>query len=256
MKWSDLITMLPPKHCEERENKFLRELASGSFLKIKWSAISCVIGTHLGILYVAADAIRIGEEGDSCRATFTHRGAQRAVDMLGLALPTDKIADLIHQQASIIVAPQTDGAAMNRGQGTHTSVMERHSRKVDLVIGQKVKALTSTVGKHWITHDKLRKRPKWGVNYGWHSIKAPNVGRGGLNMWQTVGTRHNWDHVDYSQVLVPVNRVMLINGEEMLLEEVMAHPQLSELVSYDGPMSVTRHPDVLEPSGGVKILRI
>jgi hypothetical protein len=171
---------------------------------------------------------------------------------------TDKIADQVHIQAAMVIPPKLLPDTVKDGTMVWTRNMERHSRQVDSAVNKnpQLPGLISTVGKHWITHDKLRSKKQCGVNYGWHDKKAPYRGKGGISMWQTVGTRHNWSHVDYSQVLVPVNRVVLINGEEMLIEDVMRHPTLSSVLSYDGPMRMTRHPDVEPPKGGVQVSRI
>lgn len=255
MKWSELRESLPDKPTAKREELIIQRFADGGYLPIRWCAISVEIGSYLGIVYVSNDALKLGEPDSFCRVNVSHRGAQIIVDMLGLALLTDKLADAVHEQAVVSLPPKLQPDSVQNGTMGWTEVMERHSRHVEYGIAGR-SGLVSTVGKHWITHDKLLNKPMRAVNYGWHDKKAPYMGRGGLRMWQTVGTAHDWNHVDYSQTLVPANRVMLVNGEEMLLEDVMRHPELSKLVSYDGPMKATRHPQVDLPSRGVPVSRI
>lgn len=254
MKWSDFRDKLPERPTEKR-SEMLREAAIDHHVPFNWCVVSAAVGSYLGILYVANDALRVGEPGDSCRVNFSHHDAQVVVDNLGFALPTDKIADLIHEQATVRIPPRLQPEAVKNGTMAHTSVMQRHSMQIDNK-GPSEHSLNSTVGKHWITHNLLTKRANIGVNYGWHHSRAPYKGVAGYRMWQTVGTAHNMYHVDYSQVLVPVNRIMLVNGDEMLLEEVMQHPELSRLVSYSGPMKASRHPNVPPPEGGVPVVRI
>jgi len=261
MKWSELREVLPAKATaaegDKRQSMLVQAVRDGSFVPISWAAISIEIGSYLGIVYVSNDALKVGEPGDSCRINVTHRDAQLIVDHLGLAMLTDKVADEIHRQAGITIPARLQPDSVQNGTMAHTGAMERHSSQVDGAIGGGNRhELVSTVGKHWITHDKLLRKPKWAVNYGWHDTPAPYRNRIGQRMWQTVGTAHNWTHVDYSQVLVPMSRIMLVNGEEMLVDDVMRHPELSVLLSYDGPMKVTRHPQVDPPDGGVPTTRI
>lgn len=255
MRWSKFRNALDEKPTQRRDGQIVQAFANGNYLPIQWTAIGTKVLSYFGIIFVASDALQLGEPGDSCRINVTPFSAQKIVDLLGLALLTDKIVDLVHEQALVTIPPKTDESSMRAGRGGHLETMETHNARVRVAIGER-NGLTSTVGKHWILHDKLLNRPKWGVNYGWHHKKALYKGKGGHKMWQPIGAKHNWSHVDYSQVLVPMNRVMLVNGEEMLVEDVMVHPELSMLVSYDGPMEVTRHPDVQEPVGGVKVSRI
>ncbi len=56
----------------------------------------------------------------------------------------------------------------------------------------------ANVGKHWIRGAAAGRA----LNYGWHDSKAPN-GR----IWQSLGTRHDDAHTDYSQLTYLVKEI-------------------------------------------------
>jgi hypothetical protein len=259
MKSSSFLETLPEGPCEKREDLIVEAVENNHYLPIQWCAVSSSTDKHMAIVYVGNDALKVGTDDDYVRINVSHGGAQRVADSLGVNLPTSKIVDLMHEQASNKITPCMQQDSVKNGTMMSTKAMERHSREVSYKIRDMRIALTSTVGKHWILHNYLLNKKDWGVNYGWHDENAPNtpsyISPGGSRLWQDVGTRHNRWHVDYSQIFVPVNRIVLVNGEEMLLNDVLVDPELSELVSYDGPLKLTRHPQIPVPDWATPTLR-
>lgn len=240
MKGSDFVATLSEKPTEAREEAILQAVRDGLSLPIQWCGIKSVAGPHFCIFYVASDALMIGEEDDYVRVNVTHTGAQQIADMLGYTLPTTKIADLTHAQAtvSVLPCPQTPDGAM-----AYTSRMVKHSQAVTAHVAGRT-GLASTVGKDWVLTNKLVGKPDSAANYGWHVPSGKYRGPGGLAVLQPLGLAHNRQHVDYSQVLRLIHRRVMVDGIDMLLENVLQDPELATLVSDEGALKVTRHPGV------------
>jgi hypothetical protein len=218
---------------------------------IRWAEITSKAGGHTAKIMVAQDALELGGPGDSFRVNVSHTTEQQIVDALGLTMPTDKIADMIHEQAQVVLKPRMQPDSVSNGTMSTVGAMLRHSREVDAIRGSG--GLASTVGKHWILSNHLGDRADIGVNYGWHDASAPYKSPGGLPLWQQTGTRHDRFHVDYSQVVVPVHPSCVVDGATRNLWDVMADPSLAPLVSYEGPIKYNRLPAVPPPPGGVVV---
>lgn len=227
---------------------FVDAVRRGLILPIRWAAVTSKAGGHTAKIMVAQDALQIGEPGDSFRVNASHTTEQQMVDALGLTMPTSKLSDIIHEQAQVVLKPQLQPADATMGT---VGAMLKHSRAVDAIRGSG--GLASTVGKDWILSNHLGDRADIGVNYGFHDAAAPYVSPGGLHLWQQTGTRHDRWHVDYSQTVRPIHPSCVVDGINMNLWDVMADPVLSELVSYEGPIRYSRHPDVPPPAGGVVV---
>ena len=164
--------------------------------------------------------------------------SQLIADHLGCLLPTSRIVDLSWEACLPQLKPvlMTPDAHMS-----DTSVMREYSERVDKQIAGR-KGLARCVGKDWIVHRYIQQMPGRAVNYGFHDTKAPYISHSGLHMWQTVGTRHDYAHSDYSQVLTLVRSDMLVDGQSMRTVDVMRHADFGWLVSDDGAMGITRYP--------------
>lgn len=227
---------------------FVDAVRQGMILPIRWAEVTSKSGGHTAKIMVAQDALQIGEPGDSFRVNASHTTEQQMVDALGLTMPTSKIADLIHEQAQVVLKPQLQPADATMGT---VGAMLKYSKAMDAIRGSG--GLASTVGKDWILSNHLGDRADIGVNYGWQDAAAPYVSPGGLHLWQQTGTSHDRRWVDYSQSVRLVHPIMWVDGAQMLLWDVMKDPDLSGLVSYEGPIRFHRHPAVPAPSGGEQI---
>ncbi len=225
---------------EKREAKILKSVLSDALLPIEWCAVTSVIPGHSCTFYAASDALKVGDASDFVRVNVSHTTAQKVVDALGLAIPTTKIADLIHTAASVVILPQTQDpdAAM-----ANTSRMVLHSKAVSAHVDER-SGLVSTVGKDWVLTNKLVGRPDRAANYGWHVPSSSFRGPGGAAVYQPLGLAHNRFHTDYSQVLRPIHRWLVVDGKNMLLEDVLTNPELATLLSDEGALKIVRHPGV------------
>ena len=117
-----------------------------------------------------------------------------------------------------------------------TARMVEYSAMVDAAIGGR-QGLASSVGKDWVLTRGLH--GSVAANYGFHYRK---LGRD--HVWQSLGTAHNTDHVDYSQNLRLVCRACELDGARVPLDDLLTSPELCWLVCSEGPLSFTRHPGV------------
>lgn len=189
-------------------------------------------------LEVLDDALKI----DGIRVNVSAHTQQIIANRFGCLLLTAKISDLIYQKADVKVTP------CPRPISATTKDAINHSRDVDKKISSR-KGLISTVGKDWIIV------PSWhgtyqnqAVNHGWHfegdiGIKGtpnPSLLKASNGQYfkciQWLGYAHDSHHVDYSQVCRLVNRSCNVNGKVMDLVDVLKDPELSKLVSHNGPI--------------------
>jgi N-acetyl-anhydromuramyl-L-alanine amidase AmpD len=225
---SDFSATLDARPTPARERALLDAVRSGLHLPPVWLEVPTAIEGHEGRLFVAADALRIGHERDALRVSVAAATAQHIADHLGTVLPTSHICDLVWSAANVRLTPsvQSPDAEM-----AFTHRMVRHSREVEDKLGCR-RGLVANVGKHWVLSNRLAERPGTAANYGWFRRDGSPI--------QTLGTRHDVHHVDYSQVVRLVRRDMIVDGAVRDIEEVGREPELAPLVSSEGVLSVWR----------------
>ncbi len=231
---------LPELPGPPREAAIVEAVREGRHDPIEWVPIRSDARGRVGVLYVMADALKL----EGMRLNVTATTSQHVADLLGASMPTARIVDLAHTQATLRARP-----AIQKPHKTmaYTGATKVHSDAIDRQLAGKT-GFVRTVGKDWILHDRLIGRPDLACNYGWIDHQAPYTSWAGERVWQPVGTAHNRHHVDYSQTCTLVRRTMLVDGEERDLLDVMRDSELSFLVSYEGTMRVTRMFAVPDPN--------
>jgi len=264
MKASEIVAELPEEPTPEREEQIINFIGLGYYLKPDMVVVNSTWEGHTAQIGVMSDALMLGEPDDFLRINATMLGEQRIADLLQMSMLTPKIADLLRAQAPVQIEPctQTPDAKM-----AYTSRMVKHSQAVTNavlaatkswpepgtveMVGRHQIGLIADVGKDWVLTNQLAGKQSTAANYGWHTKVKPNPATpqngpykcpGGGYMWQTIGTAHNTSHVDYSQVVRLMGLRMLVDGKPMLFADVATHPDLCWLVSYEGPLTVLRHP--------------
>jgi hypothetical protein len=203
-----------------------------------WSPVTHAARGHHATLYVSTDALKI----EGVRVATTADTAQRVADLLGASLQTTLVSDLSWEQAAVRVPPQLQNPDVHM---SDWSRVVQHSQAIDKLVAVRA-GLTRNVGKSWVLSDRL-KTASAAANYGWYAAAAPYTSWSGRRMWQTLGTRHNTQHVDYSQTLVFLRNTLEVDGVERSLFEVMRDSELSWLVNDTGVMTVTRMPGIPSP---------
>lgn len=248
-KGADFIAALPDSRGPAREQKMLDAVRAGLHVPVRWAPVRSTIAGHEATIFVSADALAIGEPGDSVRITVTHPTAQRIADELGAVLPTARIIDLIHAQAEVRLPPCTQ---YHETLMSTTRWMVKHSARVDALVAGRP-GLASNVGKVWVLTNRLVGRPDRSANYGWHSPNGPYVMCDGTKGWQPLGLAHDTNHTDYSQIIRLVRRDVIVDGEAMDIDDVLRSPVLCGLVSHEGPLRILRHPAVPAPAPPVVV---
>lgn len=238
--WSVVVTSLPEAPTPAREGLLLAQVTAGHIVH-SWATITAASNAHIIELDVSGDALRVGTPGDCVRITVTAETAQYIADHLDAMLLTPRMADLIRQQATVVITPatQTPNAAM-----ANTSRMVLHSKTVDQRIGGQ-SGLVANAGKDWVLSNKLLIEPSRAANYGWHVASSSYPGTlPGLFVLQPLGLAHNRFHVDYSQTVRLVRKTCRADGVERALMDVLSDPALAPLVCHEGVLQVFRQPGV------------
>jgi hypothetical protein len=230
-------------------------VARGDYVPLKWSTIELPHSDPniRGWIEVASDALSIGRDFDSVRPIVSHRSAQAIADLLDLRLLTPRLVDRIARQADIWIEPLLDPAR------TSKASMVTHSVYLDARIP--ASGLVAGVGKQWVTSRRLE-RPELldygksaGINYGLETRNPaappskpgprPSTSEPTIRVWQTVGGKHNVDHLDNKQTLRLARPWVTVETygitTTLPLDLVAVDPLLSELVSHEGPV-LMRHP--------------
>jgi len=256
MKGSEFVASLPESYSKDgdiRDSMILQAIAEGNVRPITWSPVHLEMPGHSGTAWVMSDALGVGDADDWVRINASQTMEQEIADMLGLRLLTAKLADEIHKQAGIVIRPAIDPVNLAADDKmADTSRMLLHHQKVQEKLSNDyhLTDLISTVGKDWIITNQIAGFPNKGANYGWHDRLAKTLSEGGLPLWQQVGLAHNRFHADYSQVVRLVSPDVMVDDQWMTYEDVLTSPELSPLLSYEGPMKITRSPGVA-PIGAV-----
>jgi hypothetical protein len=247
------MTSLPPTATRERESVILQMVKEGS-CDYTWSTITSEHNDHRADFSVFTDALKI----EGIRVNVTAETQQLIADHLDAMLLTPKLADLLWMQRDTTLPPFPRG---NTNGMSTTQAMIEHSEKIDKALGAMSNpyGILGTVGKHWVIDNALAtKVVGTAMNYGWHFVKDawagyseacasgakdPNTGQI-IRLIQGRGTRHDMQHVDYSQVCVLVHKVCTVDGTEMNLTDVLQKPELAPLASHQGVLRVLRQPGV------------
>jgi peptidoglycan hydrolase-like protein with peptidoglycan-binding domain len=193
-------------------------------------------------LEVLADALQVGEVGDSVRVATTAETAERIAREVGAYLLTPRLLDWVRVEAAVRIAPQTQTSWAD-GTMAKTHRMVEHHLAVEESVGGR-KGLVDNAGKIWAVSTKVLAHPPLACNYGWF------VGSGGspaASPWagrviQPASHGHNTDHVDYSQTVRVVREWVKVNGVTMELPKVAVDPGLCKLVSHQGPLHGLQYP--------------
>ena len=209
---------------KQREELIVAAVAGGAIDPPEWTTIVSNYQGRRAEIQVTKDALTIL----GVRFNVTAEGAQRIADQLHAILPTPRILQLIWEQADVRLFPCTLPADQEMAS---TVRMIEHSRCVDERIAGR-KGLIVNVGKHWVLTNHITEKRNLAANYGWFMK--------GQRPIQTLGTRHDTAHTDYSQVLRLVKPTISVDGREVDIRRIGRSPELWGLVSDEGPLLTWR----------------
>jgi len=224
-----------------------------------WASVVSEHAGHRLHLAVMADAVI---DPDGVRQPATAAQMQRVADSLGCMLLTPLVIDLVWRQATLRFNPVINVKGRIVAECSVAKVHAAIEQKIADAGGYPDDGIVACVGKYWTVCNALARSglaygQKTAANYGWFDSDAPEGRRGvtggDIHPWQTLGTRHNDQHVDPSQVVRLMQRWAWLekaNGDkgDVDLHTVAADPDLAPLINHDGVLKVLRQPSVPEPA--------
>jgi hypothetical protein len=217
-----------------------------------WPWVDLVLsdGANHAVLKVQSDVLSIGPIGDHLRLPLTPKKAQDIFNLQGWLMPTPWLVYQIWRTAPIKLSPTP--AAPNKGADLRQYA--DHSRIIDQQIGEAGGHLGQLIGgekKHVIVSNIYQ--PGKVLIFGWYR-PAPDVFDDGKAMTspdrqpiQPKSNVHGDFYVDYSHGIQAIAPMAMVNGQPMATADLYQHPQLSKLVSNEGPVRVTRYPSTIKP---------
>lgn len=238
-----------PAQLQSREEAILQAVEASDVAPIEWIEVATKNSSHEGTLFVAADALRIGNAEDSIRVVTGAHVSQLIADELGCYLLTPHILDLVFKSAIRQITPCTQNSWADGSMAFTGRMIEHHEAIEEKLDREPIRhGLIDNVGKIWAITRKVLGKVGLAANYGWYvdsgALRAANSWAGRVH--QSVGHAHNTEHVDYSQTIRLMKRTMILDGEEIDVADCARNPELASLVSHEGVLSDMRYPGILE----------
>lgn len=228
-----------------REQQILEAIAGGDGI-IEWVPITSSANGHTATILVTRRPVAIQMGGGKLIVSASFRTAQKIADMLGASMLTSKVSDLMWQQAQTRLQP-TNRPWVTDGSMGNTARMFEQSAYLEQRAGGST-GITGNEGKDWILTKRFWTGPDTpegtkssrhnSSNYGWYLSPSSTA------VIQSNGMAHDKNHADYSQLLRFMQSTVIVDGSPMQMQQVLSDPVLSALVSDEGPLPATRHPDL------------
>jgi hypothetical protein len=240
----------------EREAIVVREITEGNvpdwWRKFTEVTVSQEIDGKLQTLIyqVSPDVICVGDRNDFLRVPLSPPAAQQLAEVMDCLLPTPQMSDQIYAAASVKLAPQPFPPSAEMTQFAkfieHHAVIEkqraeRSHRPGDLMAGHKKEVVISA--------QSFDATGKVGI-YGWQKSEGKPI--------QPLYLGHTEYWVDYSHGVRLIKRDMVLNGQPIRAEHILADKKRCKLLSNEGPL---RHPrydtdrtTVLKLEPGVRVV--
>ncbi len=178
---------------------------------------------------VTPDYLAVGNDNDFVRVPMGLAAAAEIADRLEFLLPTTKMVDAIYAQAGVRLAPSP---MKPTNKMSSTDYLMRHNQTVEgqrAGFGHISAALMAGQKKDIVLSNRLRNAPGRVAIYGWHRTNGKPI--------QPLSTVHGARYADYSHGVRLVSGTAYVNGEAQSLTSIMQDPQLSKIVSNEGPIA-------------------
>lgn len=226
---------------EARERFAIMCAIDGSY--VRWPMIEVPVGPDSHI-YVTSDYFSLGSENDFIRMPLGGRSAQQVADALGMLMLTTVMVDRVWaaaKQGGIVIEPQPLGPPYDASMESMARLGD-HERRINTALTTQS---ASWRGRLIAGHKKdvvisPRRRAGWLAFYGWHHLDGQPIQ--GLNL-----SAHAQDYADYSHGLRLAAPMMVLEGREVPLADVLADPNLCSRLSKEGRVtSLARYPSLQE----------
>jgi hypothetical protein len=220
----------------ERQNRALDELLRGNvpdFLRtLKPVHLSCKSpeGEMItALMWVAPDYLAIGSDADFLRIPLSYPSALAAAQAFNCILPTRKMVDAIHEQATCHLkpAPMPPGAKMRSSEYylEHRGIIRSQRQEVGCILGE----LVAGHKKDIVLTNRLNKKPGRIAIYGWHQKSGEPI--------QPLSTVHRKRYADYSHGVRLIYKTVWINGKACSILQALQDPRLAPVFAYEGPIA-------------------
>jgi hypothetical protein len=214
---------------EEREDAIAAEITRGNFPEFlrKFRTITLTSKDASGkemmaTVDVMPDYLAIGSDEDFVRAPMNPETACRIAEAFGCSLPTRKIVDAIHANATVKLEPRP----LTEAREAIATFVQHHQ----IIEGQRKAStlgeLVSGIKKDLVLSNRLEERPNRVAIYGWHYPAGKPI--------QPLNVSHISWYVDYSHGARLIQREVQIEGRARDLRMVLFSEKWWPLVSDEG----------------------
>jgi hypothetical protein len=226
---------------QQRERAILGQLLEGNvpgFLR-KWAPVqlSCEAagGKPLtATIFVMPEYLAIGSDRDFLRIPMDLHTATAIANRFRCVLPTTKMVDAIHRQATSRFTPQPLPAGP---QMTSTDYYRHHNGMIDEQFhtrGFSLGALSSGHKKDVVVTNRLNSKPGRIAIYGWHRDTGEPI--------QPLSTVHGADYADYSHGIRLIAGMAVIEGRLRCVRETLRDSLFAKVLSDEGVLRLSAAP--------------
>ncbi|MEM6568264.1 MAG: hypothetical protein AAF957_07625 [Planctomycetota bacterium] len=235
---TQLAAALAGLDLEDRERALWDEAVSGNLPAFLRTLVPVEVHAEIGgvertgTFWCAPDYLGFGPADDWFRAPMTPSLAQRIADHYGATLPTRRMVDVIWRAATVRLEPSP--ISPDEHDITSVEIFRRHHLRIEEQRGAVPPgALVAGIKKDVVTSALVVDSPGRVCIYGWHRPDGTRI--------QPLYRGHVEHYVDYSHGIRLVAHSMLVDGEPMTVEAVLADPALHVLLSDEGPIVASRY---------------
>ena len=222
-----------------RETRVRQEVLGGNVPGFLRTFIPVQVSTTIegvptvAVYEVAPDYLSLGHNRDFMRWPLTPGVAQSIADALDCLLPTRKMVNDIYAAATIKLAPAPISPSIVDIM-LATTFFRHHEMVEAQRQGYPLGPLIGGIKKDVVITPLLASNPGKVAIYGWHQLSGVPI--------QPLYLGHGATYVDYSHGIRLVRNCIVVNGVEMTIAEVLAHPTLNVLLSDEGVITNPRYP--------------
>ncbi|HUK52876.1 MAG TPA: hypothetical protein VL099_06250 [Candidatus Binatia bacterium] len=183
-------------------------------------------------IFVAPDYLAIGSDEDFLRIPMNLYTAAAVAGEFGFVLPTRKMVDAIYSQSKFRFTPQplAPGPQMSSTEyyRRHNQIIEQQARTAGIPLGE----LVAGDKKDVVISNRLASNPGRIAIYGWQRAEGQPI--------QPLSTVHGAGYADYSHGIRLISQKVWIEGKLRWMDEVLRDPELSRVLSDEGPIGDRR----------------
>ncbi|HUL29395.1 MAG TPA: hypothetical protein VLZ03_02985 [Thermodesulfobacteriota bacterium] len=239
MKGSEFAKMIFSMNGSMREQAILAQLMEGNLPDFLRRLIPVRLSHRLKdgrrvtiSIFVMPDYLAIGSDSDFLLMPMALQTATQIAFQFGFILPTKKMVDAIFRQSGIHLAPEPLPAGPEM---TSTAYYVKHDERIKEqreTMGRSLSALVSGHKKDVVLSKRLAQAAGRIAIYGWHRLSGIPI--------QPLTTVHPASYADYSHGIRLVSETVLVEGKPESIYSVLQDPELTNVLSDEGPIQVQR----------------